>query len=243
MDPNGSIALITGGGHRLGRAITLALAQSGADVVITYHRSADAAEGTARDVRALGRRALVVQADVAEPTDVERLLGAVREVFGHLDLFVANAGVFRRTPLNIVVDADWEDMLRGNLATFLVPARPIGRAMCDRGRGCIVALADVAAIQPWIDYAPYSLAKWGVMAATRALAVELAPTVRVNAIAPGPILTPSDQDEEAYRREIDRTLLRRPGNPRDIADAVLFLARNEYVTGVTLPIDGGRLLT
>jgi NAD(P)-dependent dehydrogenase (short-subunit alcohol dehydrogenase family) len=114
--------------------------------------------------------------------------------------------------------------------------------MRDRGRGCIVALADIAAVRPWTDYGPYSVAKAGGIALTSTLAAVWAPRVRVNAIAPGPILSPSDGDSAAYRREIDRTLARRSGTVEEIASAVCFLVENDFVTGTVLPVDGGRLL-
>jgi NAD(P)-dependent dehydrogenase (short-subunit alcohol dehydrogenase family) len=115
--------------------------------------------------------------------------------------------------------------------------------MRDHGGGAIITFADVAALRPWAEYAPYCAAKAGVVALTQALAKELAPTVRVNAIAPGPVLFPDDFDAEARAREIGRTLLRRAGEPEHVADAVVTLLRNDYMTGVVLPVDGGRLLT
>jgi NAD(P)-dependent dehydrogenase (short-subunit alcohol dehydrogenase family) len=242
MDLHGATALITGGARRLGRAIALALAHAGADVVINYRHDAVAAAATAGAAQAAGVRALALPADVSDPVQFEHLLRAAATEFPRLDLLVANAGAFRRTPLADATDADWADMLRDNLTAFFVPARALGPRMQQQGAGCIIALADTAGIRPWREYAPYSVAKSGVIALAQALAVELAPEVRVNAIAPGPILFPADGDAAAYQREIERTLLRRAGDPADVADAVLFLARNDYVTGVVLPVDGGRLL-
>lgn len=242
MELRNATALITGGAHRLGRAITLALAQAGANVVINYHRSAAAAEETAAAARAAGVRALLLPADMADGGQVEGAVTQVYDTFARIDLLVANAGAFRRTPFATLTDRDWDDMTRANLDTFLRPARIIGRHMYEQGHGCIIAMADVAGLRPWAGYAPYSVAKSGVIALAQSLAVELAPRVRVNAIAPGPILFPVDQDDAAYQREIARTLLARPGDASNISDAVLFLARNDYVTGIVLPVDGGRLL-
>ena len=115
--------------------------------------------------------------------------------------------------------------------------------MREHGGGCIVALADVAGIRPWADYLPYSVAKAGVIALTQGLAKALAPSVRVNAVLPGPVLFPDDFDPAAREREVARTLLKRAGSPRHVADAVLALVRNDYLTGVLLPVDGGRILT
>jgi NAD(P)-dependent dehydrogenase (short-subunit alcohol dehydrogenase family) len=155
---------------------------------------------------------------------------------------VANAGAFERTPLTTLTDADWDAMLTNNLKAAYLSAQRLGLHMHAHGGGCIVTLADVAGIRPWVDYLPYSIAKAGIIALTQALAKELAPSVRVNAIAPGPVLFPEGFDPVVRRREIDRTLLKREGHPDDIAAAVLFLIRNTYITGVVLPVDGGRLL-
>jgi NAD(P)-dependent dehydrogenase (short-subunit alcohol dehydrogenase family) len=241
MNLAGAVAVVTGGAHRLGRAIVLELARAGCHVTINYNRSAAAAAETLAAARTLDSAADSFQADVGEPTQAAALVDHVTKRFGRIDLLVANAGVFRRTPLDRATADDWDDMLRGNLGTFLHCAQRVGTEMRERG-GTIIALADVAALRPWADYLPYCVSKACVVALVRALAVELAPRVRVNAIAPGPVLFPDDFDPAHRQREIDRTLLRREGSPADVAAAVLFLARADYVTGVVLPVDGGRLL-
>ncbi len=218
------------------------MADAGADVAFTYFSSPDPAMETVRAIEAHGVRAFAVQADAADDASVTAALAAVRGRFARVDVWVANAGVFRRTPLPQVTERDWNDMLRLNFATFLVPARHIGPLMQHQGCGCIVALADVAALRPWADYVPYCIAKRGVAAAVESLAKRLAPQVRVNAIAPGPVLFPADFPAEARAREIARTRLRREGTPEDIGAAVVFLATSPYITGTVLPVDGGRLL-
>lgn len=243
MNLQDATALVTGGGRRLGREITLALARAGANVAICYRESASDAEETVHAARALGVQALAERADASDLDQVDRLVEITLSQFSRIDILIANAGAFRRMPMSTLTEADWHEMLDNNLGTFRLPATRIGRHMKSQGRGCIVALADVAGIRPWTDYAPYSVAKSGVIALTKALALELAPEVRVNAIAPGPILVSPEDRDPAFEREIARTPLRRPGHPADICDAVLFLARAEYITGVVLPVDGGRLLS
>lgn len=240
MELRGATALITGGAHRLGRAIALALAEAGADVAFTYWSSGAAARDTRRAIEQRGVRALALRADAADDRQIAAALARIRRTFGRLDLWVANAGVFRRTPLAAATPADWDDMLRLNFDTFLVPARRIGPLLARQGAGSIVALGDVAALRPWADYVPYCIAKRALVAHARWLARDLAPAVRVNVIAPGPVLFPPDFPATARRREIARTLLRRAGSARDIAEAALYLARADYVTGVVLPVDGGR---
>ena len=242
VDLRGSVAVVTGGARRLGAAVALALADAGSHVVIHYRTSRAAAEATADQVRARGVQSLTLEADAARSADVARLLQDTLDAFGRIDVLVANAGSFRRTPVSTLTDADWDDMLDNNLRAAFLCAHRFGMHMRAHGGGSIVALADVAGLRPWADYLPYSIAKAGVIALTQGLAKALAPAVRVNAIAPGPILFPDDFDAAAQQREVERTLLRRQGHPQNIADAVLALLRNDYITGVVLPVDGGRLL-
>lgn len=242
MELRGASAFVTGGAHRLGRAIVLRLAEAGADVAFTYLSSGAAAATTERDLLARGVRALALRADASHDAQIGSAVDRVVSEFGRIDLFVASAGVFRRTPLALAGERDWDDMLRLNFATLQVPARRISRLMRSRGRGCIVAIADVAALQPWSDYIPYCVAKRCVVAYARHLARTLAPAVRVNVIAPGPVLFPDGFPAAARAREVARTALRREGTPHDVAAAVEYLATADYVTGVVLPVDGGRLL-
>lgn len=237
----GRTAFVVGGAHRLGRAIALGLARGGADVALTYHRSAAAAGRTTADIRRIGRRCIAVRADAASETEVDAAVRAALDTMTRIDILVANAGAFRRTPARSLSPADWEELFRTNFLTLFVPLSRLASEL-RRRRGCVIALADVAAIRPWREYAPYCASKAAVAALCRQAAVELAPRVRVNAIAPGPVLFPRNYPKEARRREIARTLLRRQGRPQNVADAAVFLAANDYVTGVVLPVDGGRLL-
>lgn len=241
-DLTGHVAVVTGGARRLGKSIALALAQAGCHVTISYRTSASAAHDTVDAVRTAGVQGLAVQAEVAQSGDVARLLESTLAAFGRVDVLVANAGAFRRTPLATLNEADWDDMITNNLRTAFVCAHRFGLHMRAHGGGAIVTLADVAGLRPWADYLPYSIAKAGVVTLTHALAKELAPSVRINAIAPGPVLFPEDFDPDLKQQEIRRTLLQRQGHPSNIADAVLALVRNDYITGVVLPVDGGRLL-
>ncbi len=242
MDLRGAVAVVTGGARRLGQAIALALADAGANVVINYRNSARDADSTAAAARAKGVGAIAVQADAARADEVARLLDATLQAFGRVDVLVANAGTFRRTPLATLTEADWDDMMRDNLRAAFLCTHRFGLHLRAHGGGCMVLLADVAGLRPWVDYLPYSVAKAGVIALTQALAKELAPTVRVNVVAPGPVLFPDGFDPTVRQREIDRTLLGREGEARNVAEAVVSLVRNDYITGVVLPVDGGRLV-
>ena len=242
MDLQGKHLLITGGAHRLGRAVGMELARRGADVAFTYYSSHTAAQQTEADIRALGVDVLSVRADAADPQDAAAMVKATVARFKTIDAWLACAGVFRRTPADQVDQTDWQDMMRGNYETFRVPAGPICEIMQNQGSGNIIAFADVAAIRPWLDYIPYCVSKSCVLHHARELARRLAPKIRVNSILPGPVLFPPSYPEEAKRSEIDNTLLKREGSADDIARAVAFLLENDYLTGIALPVDGGRLL-
>jgi pteridine reductase len=241
MNLDGANVLITGGGHRLGGEIAVRLAGAGANLALNYYRSPDAAEQTRAAVEKYGGRCVTVQADAADSDAVAAMIEKVEADLGGIDLWVASAGAFRRMPLESITPADWDEMMRANFLTFTTPAQQLAPRMRERG-GCIIAMADVAAVRPWADHLPYSIAKSCLLATVRRLAVDLAPKVRVNAIAPGPVLLPPDFPAAEREREISRTLLAREGNPQNIARAVIDLAENDYVTGVLYPVDGGRML-
>jgi pteridine reductase len=239
----GSVAVVTGGARRLGRSVALALADAGCDVVINYRTSGTDADATVAAAVSAGVKAIAVQANVASAEQVARLLDETVAAFGRVDVLIANAGAFRRTPITTLTDADWDDMINNNLRAAFLCAHRFGLYMCAHTGGSIILLADVAGLRPWADYLPYSIAKAGVVALTHGLAKELAPSVRVNAIAPGPVLFPEDFDPAVRQREIKRTLLQREGSAQNVADAVLALIRNDYITGAVLPVDGGRALS
>jgi pteridine reductase len=239
MTLRGATVMVTGGAQRLGRAIAMAFAKEGSNLIVNYNRSVQAARSIRREAEALGIKVTLAQADVSDARQFDLML---QQLPSRVDVLIANAGLFYRTPLRDVTESDWETLLRANFYTALIPATRLGQRMMEQKHGCIIILADVAGVRPWRDYAPYCIAKSCAVALTKHLAIELAPHVRVNAIAPGPILFPPDFDETARRREVQRTLLKRQGDPRDICEAALFLARHDYVTGAVLPVDGGRLL-
>ena len=241
MELHDAVAVVTGGARRLGRAVVLSLARSGCHVVVNHHQSHNDALDTVGLARSFGVRAESFQADVRRADSARELIDFCVGTFGRLNLLVGNAGVFRRTPVDSVGDQDWEDMQRGNVDTFFFCAQAAAEPL-RKSHGAIVAFADVAALRPWAEYVPYSVSKSCIVGLVHALAIELAPDVRVNAIAPGPVLFPPDFDPVNRQREISRTLLRREGSADDIAEAVVFLARADYITGVVLPVDGGRLL-
>lgn len=242
MQLEGKAAVVTGSARRIGAEIAATLARRGASVVVNYRSSAADAHATVERIRAAGGSAIAVAGDMSLEADARTLLDATLAAFGRADVLVANASTFRRTPIDSIREADWDDMLRNNFDAARRPALCFGAWMRQHGGGAIVAIADTAAERPWRDYLPYSVAKAAVVALTRGLAKELAPEVRVNAIAPGPIVFPENYDPDARARELARTLLRREGAPHHVADAVVALVENDFITGALLPVDGGRSL-
>jgi pteridine reductase len=178
---------------------------------------------------------VAVRADLRQPGAAEQLVHAAQAATGRLDVAVSSAAGYERTPLAQLTDEKWEAMLALNLSA---PMR-LSRAAVAAGATCLINIVDVAAWQPWPNYLAYSTSKAGLLHLTRCLALELAPRVRVNAVAPGTVAFPDDWDEERRARQLERIPLGRSGEPADVARAVRFLVENDYLTGVCLPVDGG----
>ena len=235
---------MTGGVKRVGQAIALALARRGVRVAVTYRTSARAAQALVRRLTGCGVRALAVPVDQADVAQIRAAVCTVERAFGRIDLLVNNASIFYPTPLESVTEAQWDDLLAVNLRGPFFFAQAVAAGMRRRRRGTIINLADVSAFRPWGTYLPYCIAKAGVVAMTFGLARALAPDVRVNAIAPGPILPPPDLSYAERRRAAAATLLKRWGSPQDIVNTVLYLAEGtNFVTGQVIAVDGGRVLS
>lgn len=238
MTQDGRVALVTGAGRRIGAAIARGLDRAGYAVAVHYRDSRREAEAVAGELA----RARTFQADLAHVPTCDALVASMLDAFGRLDLVVNNASTFHPTPPGQVTESEWDDLMASNLkAPFFVAQAAAGELA--RREGSIVNITDVHAGRPMENHAVYCAAKAGLDMLTRALAKDLGPKVRVNAVAPGSILWPEGGDGEAARPEIlDLTALKRQGAPEDIADAVCYLADAGYVTGHVLVVDGGRSL-
>ena len=235
----GRVALVTGAGRRVGRAIALAIGAAGMRVVVHYNGSADGARETARMIEESGGAASVVQSDLSDPAAAERLIDETVEREGSLAVLVNSAAMMLRTPVGETTVAEWDEMFALNVRAPYFLAQRAAPALRAAG-GSIVNVADLAAFETWPAYVPHGMTKAAIVQMTRALAHALAPDVRVNAVAPGVVLLPdgwSDADAERLRRT---TPLQRLGTPDDVAAAVLYLIGAEYVTGEVITIDGGR---
>jgi pteridine reductase len=233
------VALVTGAGRRVGRAIALTLGTRGMRVVVHYNDSYDGARETERLIRATGGTATIMQADLSDVAATEQLIDRILDTEGALDVLVNSAAMMLRTPMGATTAADWDAMFALNVRApyFLAQrAAPALRA----SRGAIVNIADLAAFETWPAYVPHGMTKAAVVQMTRALARALAPEVRVNAVAPGVVLMPEGWSEADAQHLRTTTPLQRLGTPDDVAAAVVYLIEADYVTGETITVDGGR---
>jgi 3-oxoacyl-[acyl-carrier protein] reductase len=247
IDLTGKTALVTGGSRGIGKAIVLRLATQGADVAFSYRGNQAAADATAREVEALGRRALAIQADAKEQEGAEALVRAVLEAFGKIDILVNNAGITRDDLIMRMKPEDWTDVLETNLFGAFYALKACTRPMLKARGGRIVNITSVSGQAGQTGQANYSSAKAGLIGLTKAAARELASRgITVNAVAPGFVLTELTQDlPEALQAEItNRTPLGRFGTTEEIANAVAFLVSDEaaYITGQVLAVDGGLVM-
>lgn len=241
------VALVTGAGRRrVGSAVAAALASRGYSIALHYHRSAEPANQAVVRLKEQGVSAHAFQADVARESEVQRLFLQILEHFGRLDVLVTAAAVWEPKPLDDVTAADVVRHFEINaLGTFLCCQRA-GRIMVGQPEGgVIVTIGDWATARPYTGYAAYFPSKGAIPAITRTFAVELAlrnPRVRVNCILPGPVMLPEDLSPAERDEAVAGTLVRREGRPEHVAHAVVFLVENDFVTGVCLPVDGGRTI-
>ena len=242
----GRVALVTGGGRGIGRAIALALADAGADVAICYRERRDAADAVVTRIQASGRRALAVAADVASREDVRAMVRSTCDRLGGVDVMVNNAGVLQQKPFAEITDADWDHVIDVNLKGTFICSQEVLPVMRSRGGGRIINLASSGAQLGGTLAVHYAASKAGVISLTRSLARIAAPAVTVNCIAAGLIDTEMSAHEIASADGAEKLAaipLRRAGTPEDVAGAAVFLACSaDYVTGQTINVNGGLYL-
>lgn len=241
------VVLITGGARRVGAAIARELHQQGAKLLLHYHKSEKEALDLQATLNALRPGSVeIVGANLLETSQLPALIEAALQSFGQLDALINNASSYYPTPLGQISPTQWEDLMGSNLKAPLFLSQAAASAL-RRSQGCIINITDMHIERPKKNYVVYSAAKAGLVSLTKSLAQELAPHVRVNAVAPGPVLWPDDNQEfdEHYRQQVvNQTLLKRSGEPADIAKAVKFLIFDApFITGHVLAVDGGRNLS
>lgn len=246
MSLAGKVAIVTGGGTGIGRAIGLALGREGASVVVNYSRSEAEATATVQEIRALGTSALAVQADVSQNTQVRAMVNRATEEYGKVDILVNNAATtafVEATELDALTEEIWDRILAVNLKGTFFCSRAVTTVMRQAGGGCIINTASVAGLTGTGSCMAYAASKGAIITLTKSLARALAPKIRVNAIAPGFVDTRWTAHWSDYRAEkVEAALLKKAALPEDIAEGALYLARAEFVTGQTIVLDGGRVL-
>ncbi|HSR48208.1 MAG TPA: SDR family oxidoreductase [Anaerolineales bacterium] len=243
MDLNGRSAVVTGGAHRVGRAIALALAERGCSLVVHYHRSREAAEQTAKEAERLGVRATPIGADLRQLGGVHGLFEHVDRAFDRLDVLVNSAAILEPVDLLAASEADWQSTIDLNLKAAFFCLQAAARRMHSSGGGAVVNISDVAGQRAWSRYPIHSISKAGLDMLTRTAALALAPDIRVNGVAPGPVEKPAGMTDLRWREIGGALPLRRPGTAADVAAAVVFCLENEYLVGETIPVDGGDLVS
>ena len=235
----GRVALVTGAGRRVGRAIALALGARGMRVVVHFNGSREGADETARLIREGGGQAIVEHADLAGLAEAEALVDRAVAWQGALGALVNSAAIMVRTPVGETTQSDWDTMFAINVRAPYFLSQRAAPALAA-SRGAIVNIADLAAFESWPAYVPHGMTKAAVVQMTKSMARALAPEVRVNAVAPGVVLLPEGWSETEAEHLRGTTPLRRLGSPDDVARAVVYLLEAEYVTGEVIRVDGGR---
>jgi pteridine reductase len=240
---SGKVALVTGAGIRVGRAIAEALAAAGADIAVHYRSSRDAAESAAAGIRAAGRKAVAIPANLESPEECRRLVRAAETGLSGLDFLIHSAASFHRAPLAETDEAVWDSAMNVNARAAFLLAREAAPVLRRRA-GRIVLISDALAVDPVRHYLAHSVSKAAVEGLVRALAVELAPEVSVNGVSPGTVLVPEGTPPETAVRWAKAVPLQRHGDPSDVAAAVVFLCSGPaFITGQILRVDGGKSLT
>ena len=239
MELHGKVALVTGGAVRVGKAIALTLARTGADVAFSYHASADAASGTRRELELMGRRTLAQQADAGNVGACRQLVDTTVAHFGRLDVLVNSASLWKRTKFAELKEDEWDQVTDILLKGSAFTSHAAASYLAAHGDGAIVNIIDLSAFVPFPNLTAHSVGKAGLLNLTYGMAIELAPAVRVNAVAPGSVLPPPNYTDKQMQAAAARNLLGRWGSAQDVADAVLFLVQADFITGTVIEVDGG----
>lgn len=239
----GKVSLVTGAAKRVGKAIALELARNGSDIALHYHTSRKEALLTKNEIEEnWGVAVYLVQGDLAKSKDIAELVMKTHVKFNQLDILVNSASIFKRTPFANLTERDFDEHIAINLKAPYLLSKLCGDIMLKQKHGIIINISDWSGLHPTRHYLPYFLSKGGMIALTSALANELAPYVRVNCVAPGPVLLQENISESEKESLISKTLLKRLGSPEEVAKAVLFLVKDAtYTTGAVIPVEGGLL--
>lgn len=242
MQIKDSVIIITGAATRVGREVALTLAGRGANIAFTYYAADEPWQQTQSEIEALGVKCLVEQLEVRDSTQVKAFVQKTFTYFGQINILINNASIWLKSPFLQITEADWELAMDVNLKGPFLCSQAVAPVMLKQNSGVIINITDLSAFQVWSGYAHHAASKAGLVALTKSLAVELAPAVRVNAIAPGTVMLPPNAPPEKVQWAVENSLLKRVGSPQDVAQLAVFLIENDFNTGAVYFTDGGRSL-
>ncbi len=239
MNWTDKVVLVTGGAHRLGKAMALRAASLGAHIAITYHASSGPAKTTCAEIKALGRKAIAIQCNQAETAQVSETVNTVFQHFGQIDGLVNSASVMFAKDFFNITQQDWDQVLAINTRGPFFFTQAVARHMLEKDGGAIINLIDESALTPSLGYPHHTISKSGLWALTRLSALRLAPKIRVNAILPGAVLKPPDWEDARWQALKAHIPLKKLGSPEDVCQALEYLMCADYITGQKIVIEGG----
>jgi NAD(P)-dependent dehydrogenase (short-subunit alcohol dehydrogenase family) len=242
MQIKDSVVLITGAAMRVGKELALTLARDGAHIAFSYYLPDEPWQQTQKEIEACGVKTLAQQTEIRDAAQVKRLIEFTVKKFGRVDVLINSASVWLRAPFLEITEEQWDMALDVNLKGPFLASQAVARCMLQQKKGVILNITDLSAFQVWPGNTHHAASKAGLVALTKYMAAELAPDVRVNAIAPGTVLLPESPSPEKVKWAIDKSVLRRVGSPQDVARLAEFLITNEFITGSVYFVDGGRSL-
>jgi NAD(P)-dependent dehydrogenase (short-subunit alcohol dehydrogenase family) len=242
MQLKDSVVVITGAANRVGRVVALHLARQGAHIAFSYYLPEEPWAQTRAEIEACGVQALAVQTEIRDGAQVRRLVASTEAKFGRIDVLINSASIWMRAPFLEITEEAWDRAVDVNLKGPFLCSQAVAPIMLRQRRGVILNMTDLSAFQVWTGNAHHAASKAGLVSLTKSLAVELAPDVRVNAIAPGTVLLPEGASAEKVKWAVDKSVLGRVGSPEDVARLATFLIENDFITGSVYFVDGGRSL-
>ncbi len=242
MKLDNSVILITGAATRVGKEVALHLASKGAHIAFSYYDDSEPWQETKTEIEAQGVKCFVKKVEVRNRDEINTFVQETKDKFGRIDVLFNNASVWLRKPFLQISEDEWNLALDVNLKGPFLCSQAVAPIMLEQGKGVIINVTDLSAFQVWNDNAHHAASKAGLVALTKSMAFELAPNIRVNAIAPGTVLLPPNASPAKVEWAVENSLLKRVGTPQDVAQLAEFLITNEFATGSVYFIDGGRSL-
>jgi NAD(P)-dependent dehydrogenase (short-subunit alcohol dehydrogenase family) len=242
MNIKDSVVLITGAAQRVGRAVALNLAAHGAHIAFSYLDEAEPWQQTQQEIAAHGVRTFAQRANVTKLDDIRSLVSNTMAALGRIDVLINNASIWLKKPMLQITESEWDAVLDVNTKGPFLVSQAVAPHLQQQGSGLIINMTDLSAFQVWEGYAHHAASKAALVALTKVMALELAPSVRVNAIAPGTVLLPDDASAEKIAWAVGKSALKRVGSPDDVARTIRYLIEEDFATGGVYFVDGGRSL-